>query len=267
MKKQASWQLPRGVSRGTWDYSQTHDIATSYDSYFGDHGLFRLDEEVVRRWTSPDDSVIDLGCGTGRAVMPLLERGLDCVACDLSHPMLKEVNAKANQLAESGNLMSVRANLVDLRCFADASFDCALCLFSTLGMIRGHVPRMEVLRHVARMLKPGGLFIFQVHNYWVHLFDPEGPWWMLQNAARTLLRRDVQLGDRFYPYRGIPDMYLHSFSRRSIGRMLRDTGFEVEEMIALNSRQSGTLPCRWLWSGLRASGWIIVARATLTHVT
>lgn len=260
MKKHASWQLPRGVSRGTWDYSETPDIATTYDSYFGNHGMFRMDESLVLQLASTGDSVIDLGCGTGRAIMPLLQQGFDCVACDLSNSMLGEVFRKAHETSENPTLVCARANLVDLDCFADASFDLALCLFSTLGMIRGDDARNDVLRHIARITKPGGLFLFQVHNYWVHLFDPEGPWWMLRNAARSMVDSDVEIGDRFYPYRGIPDMYLHSFSSRKLRKMLNQVGMTIEQWIPLNAQQDA--PLRWphLLSSLRASGWMIVAR-------
>lgn len=260
MKNQPSWQLPRGVSSGTWDYSETTHIATSYDSYFSQHGMFRLDESVVAKFTQAGDSVIDLGCGTGRAIKPLLERDIDCVACDLSQSMLEEVQKKAMNLGKS--TLCVRANLVELDCFADNSFDCAMCLFSTLGMIRGNDARSDVVQHVSRMLKPGGLFILQVHNYWVHLFDPEGPWWMIRNAARTCFRKDVQLGDRFYLYRGIPDMYLHSFSWRSLQSLLREGGFEIVETTPLNAQQDAPLRFPGLAPRLRASGWIVVARAS-----
>lgn len=260
MKKHVAWQLPRGVSGGTWDYSQTVDIADSYDAYFSNHGLFDLDESVVRRHTQAGDCLIDLGCGTGRAILPLLERGIDCVAFDLSQPMLSQVQAKAGQVANKGSLMCVRGNLVDLSCWADASFDQAICLFSTLGMIRGHDARREFVAHVSRILKPGGIFILQVHNYWVHVFDPEGPWWMLKNAARTLVRRDVELGDRFYPYRGIPDMFLHSFSCKCLRKILSDAGFQIVEMLPLNASQDKPLFAPNILSGLRASGWIVVAQ-------
>ena len=34
-----TWQLPPGVSRGTWDYVSTPSIATEYDAFHGDHPL------------------------------------------------------------------------------------------------------------------------------------------------------------------------------------------------------------------------------------
>ena len=274
MNRPASWQLPCGVSPGTWDYSQDDDIAASYDDYFGDHGLFRLDQTVVHQLTKPGDCVIDLGCGTGRALMPLLARGMHCVAVDLSSAMLSQVQEKAKDVlrrqaspsmkvpAVDSRLLCVRANLVELDCFANDQFDVALCLFSTLGMIRGQQARRDFLQHVGRLLKPGARLVLQVHNYWVRLFDPKGPGSMVKNAVEAILRPDIQIGDRFYPYRGIPDMYLHSFTRREIRHLLHGAGLSVVDWIPLNAQQDQPLAWPAWIPGIRASGWIIVAEKT-----
>lgn len=261
-KRNASWQLPEGVSSGTWDYARTESIASDYDRYFAKHGMFRMDEEVTRRYLEPGKWVIDLGCGTGRALVPLVQEGLHGVAFDLSQAMLDTVQHKVQADSGTLDLHCVRGNLVDLRCFADATFDYALCLFSTLGMIRGSRSRSQMVEHVSRMLQPKGLLILQVHNYWVHLFDPEGPLWMLRNFCRSKIRGDIEVGDRFFPYRGIPDMYLHSFNRRELTSLLANHSFEIVEWLPLNANQDGLL--RWpnLLESVRASGWIVVARKT-----
>ena len=230
--------------------------------------MFSLDREILDRYVERGSqrtngpSFIDLGCGTGRSSLPLLERGLTGVAFDLSQRMLEEVQSKV--AGDAGELQPgiecVRGNLVELDCFADRSFDYAICMFSTLGMIRGSSAREQTLRHVARILKPGGLFVFQVHNYWVHLFDPDGPWWMFRNLVRATMKRDVEVGDRFFPYRGIPNMYLHSFSGRELRKLLVYHGLETVESIPLNATQSGALRWPWLWGYVRASGWILVSR-------
>ena len=259
MNKRAHWQLPDGVSPGTWDYSQSESIARDYDAYFRDHTLFRFDEDVTHQYVKPGESIIDLGCGTGRAVRRLVHSGFDAVGVDLSQTMLDESLTRIGADVQ-GSYSAVRANLVELDCFRNESFDVALCLFSTLGMIRGHDHRQLVLQHASRILKSGGRLILQVHNYWAHSFDAEGPWWMLRNLVRTWFRRDVEIGDKFYPYRGIPNMYLHSFTKRRLWRMLRVAGLEVEVSYPLNENQSNQLRWPWFWDGLRASGWVVVAR-------
>lgn len=262
-KTRTNWQLPDGVSPGTWDYAQSTSIASDYDDYFRGHGMFELDRDIIDRHFQRDGCVIDLGCGTARALEPLIAKGLQGVAVDLSQEMLETVRSKPKLRSTT---TAIRANLVDLDGFGDETFDYAICLFSTLGMIRGSDQRSKFVEHVARMLKPGGLFVVQVHNYWVHVFDPEGPLWMLRNLFRSKIKRDVELGDRFFLYRGIPDMYLHSFGKRELRRLLTNNRsrtkaeLEIVESIPLNPRQDGRLALPWFMEWLRASGWIVVAR-------
>jgi SAM-dependent methyltransferase len=260
-KRRATWQLPDGVSPGTWDYSESHSVAQDYDGYFQHHGMFGLDQRVMANHLKPGRWVVDLGCGTGRALEPLLERGLHGVAFDLSQQMLETVRGKPS-LRDS--VACIRGNAVDLSCFRDESFDYAVCLFSTLGMIRGSDQRERTVAHVSRALVEGGLFVLQVHNYWVHVFDPEGPLWMLRNLFRSRWKKDVELGDRIFPYRGIPNMYLHSFRKQELVSLLRRHEFEVVESMPLNARQDGPMPLPWLLEPLRASGWIVVARKVST---
>ena len=52
------WQLPAGVSRSTWEYAHTAQIAAQYDSFLAFNRLFELDQEVLshhlrrRDWSS-----------------------------------------------------------------------------------------------------------------------------------------------------------------------------------------------------------------------
>jgi hypothetical protein len=111
---------------------------------------------------------------------------------------------------------------------------------------------------VRLILKPGGLFVLHIHNFWYNLFDPEGPWWVLKSIAQAPFRREFEIGDKQFDYRGIPQMYLHVFRRCEVLRLLRDTGFRVRELIPLDYRRSGRLRFAWWMGNVRANGWIVV---------
>ena len=255
------WQLPIGVSKGTWDYAESENVATQYDNYFAGHAMFKLDQAILDRHLRPGKRIIDLGCGTARALIPLVERGLTGVGVDLSLAMLREAARKQSQAGIGPERMQLlQANLVDLDCVAEASFDYAICLFSTFGMIRGEDARKLAFQHASRVLVPGGLLVLQVHNYWSHLFDPEGPWWMMGNLLRSRLRGDVEIGDKFFAYRGIPEMFLHSFTKRELKQLIEKVGLKVVHWCPLNRDQSRPLRCGWLADEIRATGWIVVAR-------
>lgn len=258
-----TWRLPTGVPRGVWDYVQDTRLAEQEDAYFAEHPLFAFDAPFVlstlaHHGAQPRQWVADLGCGAGRMALALAREGYRSLAIELSAEMLAVVRRKAQ--AESLSVACVRANLVELDGIADASVHHAVSLFSTLGMIRGRRHRQAALRHAARIVRPGGLAIFHVHNWWFNLYDPGDPRWLLSNLWKSLWNRDIERGDRYYPYRGIANMFLHVFTRGEILSDLRQAGFSMVECLPLNAQLSGPLARPHWFSSLRCSGWMIVGR-------
>jgi SAM-dependent methyltransferase len=252
------WQLPRGVPRGLWEYAQSPQIASDYDSYFAENSLFEFDEQILLSTFERPGRVVDLGCGTGRALLPLLRQGLQGLAVDLSHHMLRQVAEKG--AAEGLRVDCLRANLVELDCVADGSIEYAMCMFSTLGMIRGRAHRRALLAHARRILKPQGRFVLHVHNFWHNLLDPGGPWWVLSSLLAAPFRSDEEVGDKFFHYRGIPNMFLHVFRPGELQRDLRWAGLAIERTIPLDAARRHPLRHPWLLGRIRANGWIVVCR-------
>lgn len=260
------WQLPEGVSRGTWDYFGLKSIAADYDTYFRDHPLLTLDIQWVRerlsrnptisRFTNSPDTprpvVADLGCGTARALTALASTGAHLVAIDMSQHMLEEAASKLKQLDNPHSCL--RMNLVHMEGLRDHSIDVAVCLFSSFGMIKGHEYRQRALREIYRVLKPNGEFLLHVHNLWSSLRDPGGLRWLAASYLRSWYDRQWEWGDRIYVYRGLPKMFLHSFSSGRLKCDLHTAGFEVDEIRYLNIQSADyvkrpTVIGRWLAGG------------------
>jgi SAM-dependent methyltransferase len=250
------WKLPRGVTRGVWQYTQADHIAEQYDDYFALSRLFEFDERVLARHFRRPGLVVDLGCGTGRALVELARRGFRGLAVDLSPAMLRIVAEKAR--AENLPIHPLQANLVELECIRSRSADYGICLFSTLGMIRGRENRHRLLVHARRILKPAALFVLHAHNLWYNLFDPAGRRWLLRHLPTVLLGRRLELGDKFFHYRAIPQMFLHTFTRRELLRALARAGFRIRELIPLDTDRQRPLARPWLFGRFRANGWIVV---------
>ncbi len=254
------WRLPPGITRGLWEYTHSDPIADDYDAYFAHNSLFQFDEQLVvdemqRRGIPAGEVIADLGCGTGRALVALARQGYHGLAIDLSRPMLEVVLGKV--LREDLPIQCVLANWVELDGIADQSVAGAVSLFSTLGMIRGRVNRAAALSHVRRIVRRGGPFILHVHNYWYNLYDPGGPWWVIGNLCRAIFRRDIEAGDKFYPYRGVPNMFLHVFRLAELKHDLRQAGFRITRIVPLDPQRHRELRAAWLVGNLRANGWII----------
>lgn len=251
-----SWRLPAGVPQGVWEYAHRPQIADDYDEEFATNTLFDFDEKVLQEAFPSPGAFVDLGCGTGRALVAMARRGHRAVGVDLSPRFLGIVGEKAG--TEQLPVERVCANLIELGCFADASFDYAACLFSTLGMIRGRDQRRRALDHIRRILKPAGVFVVHVHNRWHNLRDPQGRRWLLRNLVWERWRGTNEPGDKFFPYRGIREMFLHVYTRGEFTAELASAGFIVRKLIPLDTARRHELPRPWLFGRLRANGWIAV---------
>lgn len=267
-----SWQLPTGVSRATWDYLQSEHIAGEYDEYFADSALMRLDMQVLRQRLPPVDLaaepaqpcvIADLGCGTGRVARELLPLGYHMVNVDLSPAMLREVEAKTPAEFRQRN-RCISANLVEIdQVLEPESLNWAVCLFSSLGMIRGRQHRRRFLTGVHQSLKPGGTFLVHVHNRYRSLLDPGGPNWLARSWLTSRWDRNTEFGDRIYSYRRLPKMFLHIYSRRELRQDLRFAGLRNITVQPIDATGSKLLPPSWLAQPIRAGGYFAFAHRSL----
>src|SRR5262245_21982695 len=175
----ADWQLPPGVNRGLWDYLHDPGIARGYDAGLAGTPLFDIDQAFVEAYCPQPGRLLDLGCGTGRLLVAMAQRGWWVLGVDLSPEMLRVAGDKS--MSAGVTVHRLRANLTELDGLAEGSFECAACLFSTLGMVLGAAQRRRVVGHAFRVLRPGGRFILHVHNRWFNAHDRAGWAWLLRD--------------------------------------------------------------------------------------
>jgi SAM-dependent methyltransferase len=253
MSSQPDWKLPLGTSQSVWNYANDSEIARTYDSKLVDTPLIDFDLKFAEQFFGPSGSLLDLGCGTGRLLVPFARRGFSVLGVDLSAEMLKAAAEKARSAGLPVPL--IRASLVELNFLKDQSFDYAACLFSTLGMVSGRDNRLQALNHVRRILKPGGRFLLHVHNVWFHLGTQAGRRWLLRDRWGALVGHPAA-GD-YEPPQGVA---LHHFSRREVIQDLKAAGFKIPTIVPISLRSDCRLPLPWLLSGLRAYGFLVGAQ-------
>lgn len=257
-----SWKLPPGVCRGTWDYLQSESLAEDYDRRLVDSPLLRLDQQFIQRYLPPftdqtmPPQIADFGCGTGRISRLLSPLGYRILNIDLSRPMLNILQRKCQHphLNEC-----VQANLVELDFIANQSLEMAVCLFSSIGMIRGRNFRQQFLRGVSAALRPKAPFIVHVHNRYHSLWHPSGPTWLAATRIKSWLSKTWEFGDRVFLEFELPTMFLHIYSRRELLQDLRQAGFRHIEIYPINVPGDALMP-RHLWATFRAGGFFAVAR-------
>lgn len=140
-------------------------VAPAYDRLYAHSATMTRRQADWLARACPAGRLLDLGCGTGRMLLPLAEAGFRPVGLDFSTVML----AAARQAAPGMDLV-----LADARRplpFADDSFATVISLHATLA----HVVRPEDLRalgsEIHRVLAPGGALVIELPH--PELFPPQ----------------------------------------------------------------------------------------------
>lgn len=131
------------------------------ETYDSDENLTRdLDQQVTRSLLGglQFDSILEIGCGTGKNTVFLSQIGRTVHAVDFSHGMI--ARAKEKVLAEN-----VRFSMMDITHpwdFEDRSFDLIVC-----NLVLEHIQDLSfVFAEAARTLHPGGkFFLNELHPF------------------------------------------------------------------------------------------------------
>jgi len=105
--------------------------------------------------------ILDLCCGAGRHLAPLLRRGYPVVGVDASGMMVARAHAAAARVQRGSRVVRGEAQRLP---FAAASFDVVLCLFNSFGYLPTDEQNAQVLRETARCLRPNGRFLLDTRN-------------------------------------------------------------------------------------------------------
>ena len=112
-------------------------------------------DEVVSTWQG--QTVLDLGCGGGFMSEALAKRGATVIGID---PSEAAVAAAQTHARTEGLEIDYRVSSGEALPLANGSIDCVVCVD-----VLEHVADVDrVIDEIARVLKPGGLFLFDTIN-------------------------------------------------------------------------------------------------------
>ncbi|EHY88248.1 class I SAM-dependent methyltransferase [Saccharomonospora azurea] len=150
-------------------YHDTHgDFLGDADFVWCPEGLREADARLLGDVAGAD--ILEVGCGSAPCSRWLAEQGARAVAFDLSTGMLRHARAGNERTSLTPALVQADAQHVP---FADSAFDIACSAFGALPF----VPSLEaVFTEIARVLRPGGRWVFSVTHplRWIFPDDP-GP--------------------------------------------------------------------------------------------
>ena len=154
------------------DVPELPDMSGSYDRYISS-GLYdrryprpnRRTLRKMKRCLPAGGSFLDVGAGTGRYTLPLLQvTGTSGIALDIC-PVARTTLAERLGEFVRAERLAIRGEDADaLAADHPQTFDLALLAFGVLAHVAGRAERLRLLRAIRSMLKADGTLILSVPN-------------------------------------------------------------------------------------------------------
>jgi len=142
------------VTREGWhgwdDYAAFYDWENARTLGRRDLGFWR---SVIAREAAP---TLELGCGTGRLMIPLARSGAQVTGIDRSEPMLSRAVARAKRLSRDSRPRIVRGDIRSLP-FESRSFGVVMAPYGLLQSLVRPADLTRLLDETMRVLVRGGL--------------------------------------------------------------------------------------------------------------
>jgi SAM-dependent methyltransferase len=136
-------------------------LAPAYDAFTAGHEYARwLDylEGLAQENGLSGKALLDVGCGTGKSFLPMLEKGYDVVACDLSPEMAARARAKIPP-DRAQVLVADMRDLPEL-----GAFDLVTCLDDAINYATSRLELRATLMGFARNMRPGAIAVFDTNT-------------------------------------------------------------------------------------------------------
>ena len=208
------------------------DMSGSYDRYISS-GLYdrryprpnRRTLQIMKRCLPAGGRFLDVGAGTGRYTLPLLQSdGTSGLALDICPVARKTLEERFGEYVRGQRLVVRGDDADELAAVHPQAFDLALLAFGVLAHVAGRAERLRLLRAIRSMLKPDGTLILSVPNAKRRF--------LAEQRATAPLVRDGKLepGDVLYK-RGEDDgeirMFYHLYTLAEVRRDLSEADFHV----------------------------------------
>jgi SAM-dependent methyltransferase len=136
-------------------------LAAHYDDFTAGYEYDRwltAVEDLAREHGLRGRRLLDVACGTGKSFLPMIERGYEVTACDLSPGMVACARAKISP-GEARVLVADMRSLPVL-----GAFDLLTCLDDSVNYLTSRADLRSCLAGFRRNLRPGGIAVFDANN-------------------------------------------------------------------------------------------------------
>ncbi|WP_251667215.1 class I SAM-dependent methyltransferase [Paenibacillus camelliae] len=112
----------------------------------------------IERLSHVKGKVLEVGCGSGRVLIPLLQAGIAVDGLDHSIPMLESCRSRCKELNLSPHLIEGEMHDFNIT----SQYDSIIIPGGTFQLIEGREQAMRILQHLHACLSPGGSLIMDL---------------------------------------------------------------------------------------------------------
>lgn len=173
----------------------------------------------------PGEEILDIGCGDGFIIPTVLKKGGKYFGTDIAEKLLAIAKTQFKKEIKSGSVALTKSDASNRLPYVNNKFDQAFS-FAVLHHIPSEPLRVQFLREVYRVLKPGGqaaIVVWNLRDEWCEKrFKIKE---QLKNGVEGLGENDV-----YVPWKAtagkIVQRYLHVFDGAELKRLARAAGFK-----------------------------------------
>lgn len=159
------------------------NLAPYYDLLFkGVSG----DKDFYLKHAKKAKKVLYVACGTGRVLLPLIEKGVDVIGLDSSPHMLVQLRKKAKKMK-----LKTKTYKMDMRDFKlKEKFDLVIVPYHSFLNMKTKTDQKKALKNMHKHLKKGGKLI-------LNFFNPDAKLLSMRGQRHVSLYRDKESGKSF----------------------------------------------------------------------
>ncbi|XP_046404469.1 tRNA N(3)-methylcytidine methyltransferase METTL6 [Ischnura elegans] len=207
-------------AKRNWDLFYKRNSA----NFFKDrHWTTREFQELVKGGDTGTRRLLEIGCGVGNFIFPLLEDGGDffVYACDISPRAIDFV--KKNDKYDGNNMLAFQADATtsDISDVVESDTLDIVTLIFVLSSIHPEKHTL-VMRNALKVLKPGGILLFR--DYGLH------------DMAQLRFKPGQKIAENFYVRQDGTRAYY--FSSVYLAHLAREVGFDIISCDYIHRRTS-----------------------------
>lgn len=229
-------------------HEMAYSEAYAFDLYAS---RIRYDLNYYKQWADYcGQDILELCCGTGRIMLPLLAAGMNVHGVDMQSNLIDFARRKISRAGLSGQATFHVSDAV--RFSSDHRFDYCLIGYNSLVHIIGDEPKKALMETIHRHLRPGGYLSIHIYNhplsllfkpprdyrFTVTLSDGPGRKWIFSNIKKSyhhrtrllLVRQKWRLleHNRIRFFRRFPYQVQIIFPEE-LKKILKESGFNIIE--------------------------------------